>query len=95
MELKDLRDIVSRGEDSKHQFKSDIHNGDSLAAEMVAFSNSQGGQIFIGVSNKGELDGLDSQGVGRINQLISNAASQHVRSPIAVHTENIAVSPSR
>jgi ATP-dependent DNA helicase RecG len=58
---------------------------------MVAFSNSHGGQIFIGVSNKGELVGLSAKNVDRVNQLISNAASQQVRSPLSVHTENITV----
>lgn len=89
MNLEELKIICFRGEDSRHQFKEDIRNGDSLAAEMVAFSNSRGGQIFIGVSNKGELKGLSNGDVDRINQLISNSASQHVKSPITIHTENI------
>ncbi|MBI3211903.1 MAG: putative DNA binding domain-containing protein [Simkania negevensis] len=95
MELGQLKEIISRGEDSRHQFKEDVRNADALAAEMVAFSNSQGGQIFIGVSNHGTLTGLSSEDAHRINQLISNTASQHIRSPIAVYTENIAVSRGR
>lgn len=63
MNLNELKAIISRGEDSHHQFKEDIRNHDSLAAEMVAFSNSRGGQIFIGVSNKGNLTGLSSKDV--------------------------------
>lgn len=84
MDLTELKVIISRGEDSRHQFKEDIRNHDSLSAEMVAFSNSRGGQIFIGVSNKGDLTGLSSKDIDRINQLISNSASQHVKGPIAV-----------
>lgn len=95
MDLNELKKIISRGEDSRHQFKEDIRNGDSLAAEMVAFSNSTGGHIFIGVSNKGDLKGLSSKDVDRINQIISNSASQHVKSPITIHTENISVDPAR
>ena len=95
MNLDELKQIVSQGEDSQHQFKEDIRNGDSLAAEMVAFSNSRGGQILIGITNKGTLSGLSNTDVDRINQIISNAASQHVRSPIAVHTENIMVETNR
>jgi len=91
MLLNELKRIVARGEDSTHQFKEDIRSADSLAAEMVAFSNSQGGIIFIGISDSGKLSGLSSQDVSRINQLISNAASQHVRSPLTVRTENIAI----
>lgn len=95
MDLTELKVIISRGEDSRHQFKEDIRNHDSLAAEMVAFSNSRGGQIFIGVSNKGDLTGLSSKDIDRINQLISNSASQHVKGPIAVHTENISIEQDR
>lgn len=95
MDLSELKAIISRGEDSQHQFKEDVRNHDSLAAEMVAFSNSRGGQIFIGVSNKGDLTGLSSKDVDRINQLISNSSSQHVKGPIAVHTENISIECDR
>lgn len=41
MDLNDLKAVISRGEDSRHQLKEDIRNGDSLAAEMVAFCNVQ------------------------------------------------------
>ena len=95
MDLNKLQQIVSKGEDGRHQFKEDIRNIDSLAAEIVAFSNSRGGRIFIGVTNKGSLTGLSGDDVHRINQLISNAANQHVRSPVTVHTDNVAVSPRR
>ncbi len=95
MDLEELKSIVSKGEDSKHQFKEDIRNVDSLAAEIVAFSNSRGGVLLIGVSNKGVLSGLSSADVDRMNQIISNAANQHVRSPVTVQTENIAISSDR
>jgi len=68
---------------------------DAVAAEMVAFSNSEGGHILIGVTDAGELEGVPRADVGRINQIISNAASQHVRSPISPITENVAVGKGR
>lgn len=48
MDLAELQNLVQKGEDSRNQFKANIRNADSLAAKMVAFSNSEGGQIFIG-----------------------------------------------
>lgn len=42
MEAKELLEILARGEDGKHQFKSNFANVDSIASEMVAFSNSGG-----------------------------------------------------
>lgn len=91
MEVTELLEIISRGEDSKHQFKRDVASAISLAQEMVAFSNSGGGKIFIGVSDTGEIAGLSSADMRRLNSLVSNAASQHVRPPINPQTENIAL----
>lgn len=90
MENTELLEIIGRGEDSKHQFKANVTNETSLAQEMVAFSNSGGGTIFIGVSNDGTFSRLIREDMGRLNQLVSNAASQHVRPSINPQTENIA-----
>lgn len=89
--MKNLDKIAKAGEDSSNQFKVDIRNIDSLASEMVAFSNSEGGRIFIGIDDGGGIRGLTSEDVRRINALISNASSQHIRSPISVKTENITI----
>ncbi|MDR1134905.1 MAG: putative DNA binding domain-containing protein [Clostridiales Family XIII bacterium] len=90
MEFLELAQILAAGEDSKHQFKSDFHNSDQLAAEIVAFANSNGGHIFIGVDDKtGLISGLDDAGVRRLNMMISNVASQNVRPAINPTTENI------
>ncbi|MDD5029022.1 MAG: putative DNA binding domain-containing protein [Rhodoferax sp.] len=86
---------IALGEDSTHQFKVDVRNGESLAAEMVAFANSDGGTLLIGVADDGSTPGLAKEDVARINQLISNAASQLVRSPLAVQTENVALGNGR
>lgn len=83
------------GEDSGTQFKQDVRNATSLAAEMAAFSNSLGGQILLGVTDRGEAEGLGPDDVHRINQLIGNAASQLVRSPLTVQTENLLLKNGR
>jgi len=92
MEITELLEIISRGEDSKHQFKRNVNNAISLAQEMVTFSNSGGGKIFIGVSDTGEITGLSSADINRLNGLVSNVASQNVHPPINPQTENIALS---
>ncbi len=83
------------GEDSTRQFKADVKNAESLASEMAAFANTNGGIIFIGVADDGSTPGLSVHDVARINQLISNAASHLVRSPLAVQTENVALENGR
>ena len=57
MKKAELKTTIAKGEDSHLQFKKDIRNADALAAEMVAFSNSEGGRIIIGVTDAGELAG--------------------------------------
>jgi len=89
METTELIDIINRGEDSKHQFKENFTNVNSLAAEIVAFSNTYGGMILIGVNDAQEVTGLTKEDVGRLNQLISNAASQSVKPSVNPYTENI------
>jgi ATP-dependent DNA helicase RecG len=95
MTLTELQAQIALGEDSRRQFKRDVTNVDSLAAEMAAFANSEGGTIFLGVADDGSLVGLSRGDVKRLNQLIGNAASQHVRSPLTVQTENIGVGDER
>jgi predicted HTH transcriptional regulator len=87
MNLKELHKIIKKGEDSKTQFKSKIDSPNSLAAEMCAFANTEGGIILVGVTDSGELVGIDD--INRLNQLISNAASHNIVPPIDVITENI------
>ena len=89
METTELIDILSRGEDSRHQFKADVTNADALAAEIVAFSNTAGGRIFIGVNDDGSVRGLSGADVARLNQLVANAASQNVRPAVNPLTDNV------
>ncbi|MBF0475004.1 MAG: putative DNA binding domain-containing protein [Deltaproteobacteria bacterium] len=95
MTRQELLSQIALGEDSFRQFKADVRNVDSLAAEMAALANSEGGAILIGVGDDGDLPGLSPKDVSRINQLISNAASQQVRSPLVVRTENVLLENGR
>lgn len=89
METTELIETIGRGEDSRHQFKVNLHNEQSLAEEMVAFSNTEGGQLFIGVADSGQVVGLTFQDIGRLNKMISDVASQWIKPPINPRTENV------
>ena len=91
METVELMTILAQGEDSQHQFKKNINNAESLGAEMVAFSNGSGGKIIVGVSDDGEIVGLSRDDIHRLNQLISNAASQNVKPAINPTTQNVLI----
>jgi ATP-dependent DNA helicase RecG len=64
MEALELLEIISNGETTKVQFKSDVNNVISISQEMVAFANTKGGQIIIGVDDKtGNILGLSFQDI--------------------------------
>ena len=45
--------------------------------------------ILLGVTDDGFLPGLSLADVSRLNQMISNVAAQHIRSPLTVQTESV------
>jgi predicted HTH transcriptional regulator len=75
MDERQLRDLISLGEDSKRQFKRGFNNADALAAELIAFANAEGGVLFVGVGDDGRVSGVEPADLPRLNQLLSNAAS--------------------
>lgn len=91
MDALEVLDLIERAESSTIQLKKDITNATQLASEMVAFSNSKGGVIIIGVSDDKEIKGLSDADIGRLNQLISNSSEQNVRPPISPITEIVKI----
>jgi len=91
MEAIELIELLLHGEDSHTQFKQaqDIRNATSLAAEMVAFANAEGGRILIGVDDLGSIVRITQDDIRRLNNLVSNVASENVRPPINPITENV------
>jgi predicted HTH transcriptional regulator len=92
MDSAELLALIRRGESSKVQFKERLPHIDSLAHELIAFTNTSGGFLLIGVNDKnGALNGLSFQEIQHSNSQIVNAASQKVFPPIRVVTETISV----
>jgi predicted HTH transcriptional regulator len=92
MDSAELLAIIKRGESSKIQFKERLPHIDSLAHELIAFANTAGGYLLIGVNDKtGVLTGLTFSEIQQSNSQIANAASQKIFPPICVVTETISV----
>lgn len=84
-----LLEIIKCGEDRFHRFKETIDRSETLAKEMIAFSNSQGGTILIGVTDDGKIKGLNFDDIRKLNLLISTTAEDSVFPPINPKTENL------
>lgn len=95
METVEITQVLTQGEDSKNQFKKDFNNSDALAAEMIAFCNTLGGRIFVGVDDSGDVIGLSAEDIRRLNQLISNTSSKVVKPAINPLTEIVTLGQSK
>lgn len=82
MKEKEIFKLIKLGEDSKTQFKQNINTPQKLAQEIVAFSNARGGKILIGIGDDGEIVGLTSEDIHRLNQMISNVSSNNIEPPV-------------
>ncbi|MFT4204798.1 MAG: putative DNA binding domain-containing protein [Chitinophagaceae bacterium] len=88
----ELLDIISTGETSKVQFKREIDNDDSIAAELIALSNSKGGIILFGIEDKkGTVLGLNYQQLQSYNNRIATIANEKVKPQIFLYTEVVSI----
>ncbi len=54
-----LKNAIQNGEGKNLEFKVQLPNSNALAKTIVAFSNTGGGRLVIGVNDKGETVGLE------------------------------------
>ncbi len=54
---KELAFILEQGEDQFIEFKENVDK--SLSKEIVAFANAQGGKIYLGITDKGVIKGIN------------------------------------
>ncbi|MCC6136412.1 MAG: putative DNA binding domain-containing protein, partial [Gammaproteobacteria bacterium] len=76
--------LISQGENSSVEFKSANAYPDSLAKEMVAFANTQGGALLIGVEDNGRISGL-TDSVDHETR-IANIARNNINPPITIES---------
>jgi ATP-dependent DNA helicase RecG len=56
----ELQEIIQQGENSSVEFKEYGIKAEYLAKEIVAFANSQGGVILLGVTDQGGISGIST-----------------------------------
>ena len=89
---KKLRAIILMGESTTVQFKERVDDAYKIGCEFVAFSNSQGGLLIVGVEDKtGAVKGLSYEEIRKTSNLLSNAASDNVSPAIAIMIETVII----
>lgn len=56
--LSELKELVKQGENQLLEFKLKANHPDKIVKEIVAFANSQGGKLVVGVNDNKEILGL-------------------------------------
>ncbi len=87
-----ISDILATGENSKQQFKERLHHAQDIAAELVAFCNSRGGDLIVGVNDKtSALNPLSYVEVQETTTLLGNIASENIIPAILLNIETLPV----
>ncbi|HQZ28380.1 MAG TPA: putative DNA binding domain-containing protein, partial [Verrucomicrobiales bacterium] len=89
MEEFELRSQILLGEDSTRQFKREPSADAKMAGEIVAFANSGGGRIFVGVEKDGSISGLTGEEAEKVGEDIAKVAWDSVRPPFSILSKSI------
>jgi ATP-dependent DNA helicase RecG len=89
MEEFELRSQILLGEDSTRQFKREPSTDAKMAGEIVAFANSGGGRIFVGVGKDGAIAGLTGQEAEKVGEDMAKIAWDSVRPPFSILSKSI------
>lgn len=76
-----LLELIANGESSNVEFKRDIVRPESLAKEMSAMLNFEGGHILLGVENNGKISGM-SKDRQVAEELVMNISRQNIQPPV-------------
>ena len=78
-----------KGEDLHTEFKEKLPDNESLAKSLVCFANADGGQLIIGVGDKGDIVGVAD--VDEALQKIDDIATSRCEPPLSVLSETLVV----
>jgi ATP-dependent DNA helicase RecG len=88
MRLIELKEILRNGENSGVEFKRDDVRPDSLAKEIAALANLEGGRIFLGVGDDGAISGL-SRGPIEAETWVMNICRENLQPPLIPYWETL------
>ena len=88
MTLMELYDLLRNGENSGVEFKRDDVHPDSLAKEIAALANLEGGRILLGVEDSGSISGL-THGAKDAEEWVMNICRNHLQPSLIPYWETV------
>ena len=88
MNTTELITRINKGDDLHTEFKECLIHTDDLAASIIAFANTDGGQMIFGVNDEREITGLGGE-TDHVLQFIDNIAFNNCEPPVTIVQETV------
>ncbi|MDE0396809.1 MAG: putative DNA binding domain-containing protein [Candidatus Poribacteria bacterium] len=90
--LTELIEKIMLGEDSTIEFKREMPpQRNSLADEIAAFANTQGGIILIGIDDNREIVGIEPQNLDNVEKTIVEICEDSIEPAVPIFTEKLRI----
>ncbi|QRR02663.1 AlbA family DNA-binding domain-containing protein [Dyadobacter sandarakinus] len=93
MELRLLKELVKKGEGEHVEFKLKSSHPEKIVRELVAFANTGGGRLFVGVGDDRTIKGLKD--ADEDDYALTKAIDKYIFPKLSYKKERVAVSPDR
>ena len=90
--LNDLKQLVSQGEGQQLEFKRKASSGEKIVREMIAFANTTGGTLLVGIGDDKTIPGLKYP---EDESIVIQQALAHVQPAMTVHESLISIGNNR
>ena len=85
----ELIEKIILGEDSMIEFKREMPHRDSLADEIAAFANAEGGMILIGIDDNKEIIGIELQKLDGVEKTVVEICNDSIEPTVLIFTEKL------
>ncbi len=93
MTLRELSQLVTLGEGQRLEFKKRVPGPERITKEVIAFANTGGGRLLLGIDDDGAVVGVKD--VAEEEYALQQALARHSDPPVAFTTERIAITKKR
>ncbi len=83
MKTKELKEIISKGENLNTEFKQRFSTHNKIAKEIIAFANTKGGVLLFGVDDDGSIYGVESE--KEVAELVTETIDEYCE-PVVKHS---------
>lgn len=86
-----LQELIKEGESKTLEFKETLPKNDSIAKTVIAFSNTSGGKLIVGINDQREVVGIDDKEIFELQDRIASIISDSCHPNILpeIYTLNI------